>query len=269
MFSFQNYFRACLYSLWLLPVSLFAFTQTVSDEMVNGVLALLIMHVLALPSTYLFESHVKQGVSKVLQPSLVLDVLAILGATFISGQVAMLVFIYILTYKVYFHPAIRLKRFAIVSFLIVMISNGALLFAITEHALQATSMDVNALAMQGVSILVGAFYVLTQFFTRAEDASFGDMTLLLRMGDKRTLMLVNSMLVAAILMFALHFFSTKHLFPFYVFLLFLAPVAAYLRWWSRQGKQNAVVFESKFTMLLFNLAALAFGCYALVLLLVG
>ena len=265
MFSVQNYLRSLLYSLWLLPVSLFAFSQTPTIYLLHGVSAMLLMHLLVLPSAQLFEQGVKHGVSNVLQPALFLDILAILAATFISSQVVTLVIIYILTFKVYAHTAIRLKRFAIVSFLTVMLANGALLFAIIEHALQPQSTDVNALAMQSVSILVGAFYILTQFFTRAEDTQFGDMTLLIRMGDKRTLTLVNTMLVAATLMLALHFFSTKHLAHFYVFLLFFAPVAAYFRWWSRQGKQNPVVFESKFTLLLFHLAALSFSLFAVVI----
>lgn len=267
MVSVQSYTKAIAQSLRLLPVSLFAISQQAHVSFLVSSQLVLLLHVLVFPSAYMFELQVKNGNTKVITPALAFDVAALFIASFMSYQVLVLVAAYTLVYKLYFHPVVRIKKYAILSLIMVMLTNGALIFSLVDVATTSSAQTQHALAIQATSILVGAFYMLSLLFTQKEDAQFGDVTLATRMGTKRLINFATILFVVSLVMMLLHFVSTKQLFHFYLFMLFFAPVAAYFRWWARQGKANEVVFESKFTIVFFNLATIAFSLYALVLLL--
>jgi 1,4-dihydroxy-2-naphthoate octaprenyltransferase len=107
------------------------------------------------------------GIEKPLQPTnqlfvftVIMDVMSILLALMISPLTALLIFIYISCSRLYSYRKIRLKQYAIIGYLIVILNQGGLIFFIVFHAANATT---NALVpWPGIicaTLLIGGFYV--------------------------------------------------------------------------------------------------------------
>ena len=171
------------FSLFLLPVYLFAVSQLPQVNIVMALAVFFILHVLVYPSSNGYNSYMDRdetpigGLLHPLQPTrqlfyvtVVMDVVALLLSLVISPVFAVGILLYILASRAYSYRKIRLKRFPFAGFLTVFIFQGALVFFLTWHgAHPSKSLDVPVMPAIISSCLLGALYPLTQVYQHEED----------------------------------------------------------------------------------------------------
>jgi 1,4-dihydroxy-2-naphthoate octaprenyltransferase len=167
------------FSLFLLPVYVFALSQAPAIDTRNAVLSFFILHLLVYPSSNGYNSYMDRdetpigGLANPLQPtrqlfniSVVMDVLAVLLSLFISFLFAAGILVYILASRAYSYRGIRLKRYPFIGFLTVFVFQGAMVFLISWHAVSGGSLSaVPLIPLLLSSLLIGALYPLTQFIS--------------------------------------------------------------------------------------------------------
>jgi 1,4-dihydroxy-2-naphthoate octaprenyltransferase len=264
-------------SIIYLPVFLFAISQTQNINWLNTALFFVIMFALVHPSIRMQITYANMQLSKceiaqteqakkLFKTSTAMDGLAvILSAIILSLEVGAGVLTYLLLSKLHNSNPIRLKKYAIISWLLTMFIHGVLLFALTQYACGKIMLITYVFALQASAFFVGFAYPLIQMYTHIEDANRGDLTMSLRLGIKGTFTLSLVLFLVAISFMGLHFYNTNHLFHFYLFLLFLSPVAAYFFWWRKNTKIQPMAANYTFTRLFMIITTICMGLYALVL----
>src|SRR5688500_13790957 len=166
------------FSLFLLPVYLFAIGQLPQVEVTRAVLIFLILHLLVYPASNGYNSYMDRdetpvgGLRRPLQPTrqlfqvtLIMDAIALLLSLLVSTLFAVGILFYILASRAYSYRGIRLKQYPITGFLTVFIFPGALVFWLTWHGAHP---DLPAVAplLPAVtsSLLIGALYPLPQIY---------------------------------------------------------------------------------------------------------
>jgi 4-hydroxybenzoate polyprenyltransferase len=226
------------------------------------------MHLFVYPSSNAYNSYIDQddgSIGGLKNPpkatrqlyylSLVMDAIAILAVLIINLYVALMIAGYILASRAYSSKQIRLKKYAIISYLVVVVFQGAYIYILAQLAAGCFNMAANNYGMYASSFLIGGIYPLTQIYQHKEDAANGDQTISLKLGIKGTFTLSTAMFgIAALLMF-MHFFTSGKLVHFYLYLLFQAPPTAFFMWWRKHAIQYPELANFKNTMLMNILAA--------------
>src|SRR5690348_9746550 len=130
-----------------MPVYWFALSFIKSIDVMNAVLIFLIIHILVYPSSNGYNSCMDRdtssigGIKNPLQPTqqllvftVIMDVLSILLAFIISPLIALCIFVYIFFSRIYSYRKIRLKKYAVVGYLVVILNQGGLIFFTVFHA---------------------------------------------------------------------------------------------------------------------------------------
>jgi hypothetical protein len=142
-----------VFSLFLMPVYLFAYSQTLVINATSALLVFLIWHVLAFPASNGYNSYFdkdEESIGLLDKPpvvdislyyfSLLLEVTAFLLGLLVSWQFALAVLLYGIMSKLYSHPKTRLKKYPIISFLTVFIFQGCFVYWTTYTAITGTSL---------------------------------------------------------------------------------------------------------------------------------
>jgi 1,4-dihydroxy-2-naphthoate octaprenyltransferase len=263
------------FSLFLLPVYLFALSQAPAIDTQNALLSFFILHLLVYPSSNGYNSYMDRdetpigGLAAPLQPtrqlfivSVVLDCVAIAISLLISPFFAGGILIYILASRAYSYRGIRLKRFPFIGFLTVFIFQGALVFFISYKAVSSSSIaEVPVLPLVLSSLLIGALYPLTQIYQHEEDRKDGVTTISYVLGKRGTFLFSMGLFLGATAGMYLLFQQQQRLNYFWMYLLFLLPVVLFfLYWMSRVWRDNgAADFKNSLRMnLLSTLCTTAF-----------
>src|SRR5215217_7904659 len=135
------------FSLFLLPVYLFALSQLPKINWIHAIIIFFILHLLVYPSSNGYNSYMDRdetpigGLSSPLQPTkqlfnltVIMDAVAIFLSFLISPFFALGILVYILASRAYSYRGIRLKRYPLIGFATVFIFQGAVIFFITYHA---------------------------------------------------------------------------------------------------------------------------------------
>lgn len=262
------------FSVLLLPVFLFAVSQTKHPNFSLTILLFLVLHVLVYPSSNAYNSYIDQddsSVGGIKNPpkatkqlyyiTLAMDFLALALCAFISIKVSLLVLLYILASRSYSSKIVRLKKYAFTSYLVVMVFQGAYIFLLTQYGIGDFKPITNGFAWQACTFIIGGIYPLTQIYQHEADAKNGDYTISMMLGIKGTFKLSLIMFLIAGLLLFLHFYYTGNLFHFYLFLLFLSPVSAYFTWWMKTVSKVPEFANYKFTMLMSVISAVCMNLY--------
>lgn len=264
-------------SLIFLPIFLFAISQTQEINWLHTALFFVVMFVLVQPSIQMQMAYANMQLSKcdiaqteqakkLFKISTAMDGVAVVFSTIIfSLEAGAGLLTYLLLSKLLNSNPIRLKKYAIISWLLTMAMQGVLLFALTQYTSGKIMLITNVFALQATAFFVGFMFPLTQMYTHQQDANRGDLTISLRLGIKGTFTLGLVAFLVAILLMGLHFYNVKKLFHFYLFLLFLSPVAAYFFWWRKNAKIQPLVANYTFTRLFVMITTISMGLFATVL----
>ncbi|NCD68644.1 UbiA family prenyltransferase [Mucilaginibacter agri] len=237
-----------VFSVFLLPVFCFAYSQAPQINMTKAVLIFIIWHVLAFPASNGYNSYFdkdEDSIGLLEKPpvvdlslyyfSILLEVLAFGLGFLVSWQFAIAVLLYGMMSKMYSHPSTRLKRYPIISFLTVFIFQGCFIYWTTYTALSGVSLfdywDARFIMAGAIcSCLIGASYPLTQVYQHDEDSRRGDRTLSLLLGYKGSFIFSGVLFTSAIVL-TFFYWQTISLKPFYSFLICALPVFLYFNYW--------------------------------------
>jgi 4-hydroxybenzoate polyprenyltransferase len=270
------------FSLFLLPIYLFALSQVAVIDSSRAWWVFFILHVIVFPSSNAYNSyHDKDegsiGLLKTPPPvtksllftANVLDVLAIvLGFLFVGQGFTIYLIAYITMSRAYSSPLIRLKKYPIVSWLIVCIFQGGLTYlavycsVVNGHRsfvenISHITFHTSLSAFICTSNLL-AIYPLTQVYQHAEDAARGDMTMSRLLGIRGTF--VNAFIWLGLSATGYWFvFDDKT--QFLVLTLLLFPVLAFLLVWTMQVWKDERQANFKMTMWLNVLASLCLNIF--------
>jgi len=245
------------FSFFLLPIFLFSLGVRLPEDWLRVLLVFFILHFLLYPASNGFNSYFDRdegsigGLEKPPQVSpelyyvaLLLDVAAVFLGLLISWQFALMLFVYGLVSKAYSHPAIRLKKYAVGSWLIAGIFQGLFTFLMSYLGVhqvglyQVLDSEVVVPAVLSTLMLWGS-YPMTQIYQHEEDARRGDYTLSYRLGILGTFHFTALVFALASTGFFFYYLAYHSWPQALVYLAFLTPILIYFfSWYARVRKDN-------------------------------
>ncbi|QEM06975.1 ubiquinone biosynthesis protein UbiA [Mucilaginibacter rubeus] len=245
-----------VFSVFLLPVYLFAFSQASAVKTWAAVLVFFIWHFLAFPASNGYNSYFdkdEDSIALLAKPpevdlslyyfSILLEAIAFLLGFIISWEFACAVLIYGIMSKLYSHPATRLKKYPIISFLTVFIFQGCFIYYTTYTALTGTSLfdhwDLGLIIPGAISsCLIGASYPLTQVYQHEEDSRRGDKTLSIVLGYKGSFIFSGVLFAAGIALSYWYWHLAGMMLNFYFFIACAAPIFFFFNYWFYKVGQS-------------------------------
>jgi 4-hydroxybenzoate polyprenyltransferase len=230
------------FSFFLMPVFLFAVSQAPLCVLGNTILTFIIWHLLVYPASNGFNSYFDKdegSIALLEKPpvvdrslyyfSLFLDILAIILSIFVGWILFFAVLIYGSFSKLYSYPGTRLKKYPVISFLVVFIFQGAFVYWSTYASVAGLDLlygwNLNfTIAGLICSCLIGATYPLTQVYQHDEDRRRGDTTLSMVLGIRGSFLFAAVFFIAAVILLFLYWYRLGSLNNFWLFLFFLLPV---------------------------------------------
>ncbi|HRH60993.1 MAG TPA: UbiA family prenyltransferase [Chitinophagaceae bacterium] len=257
------------FSYFLMPVFFFGLSFANEINWQRAALAFVLIHFLLYPASNGYNSFMDRdtesigGVQKPMQPerelffvTVVMDVAGILLSFFISWQFAAAYCFYILCSRMYSYRGIRLKRFAVLSYITVVLNQGGLIFAMVYHAADKNfSWHAPWQGIVAACFLIGGFYPITQIYQHNADAKDKVKTMSMMLGKRGTFIFCAIMYAIAFGILFTYFLHSGNLTPFYVLQIFFIPVIVYFVWWLLQVWKNESAADFHHTMRMNKLAS--------------
>lgn len=236
------------FSVYLMPVFWFALSTQPGFEPWRAVAVFLILHLLVYPASNGYNSYFDRdegSIGGLKHPPRVtqslfwlvvaFDCLAVLTGAWLEGAFAVCILVYLLVSKAYSYDKIRLKKYPLLSTLVVVVFQGAFTYLTVQVGL-GLAPDVilrpDNLLFAGVSSLfLCGSYPLTQIYQHTEDARRGDRTLSLLLGIRGTLVFAAASLLLASTLLLLAYLQEQQFRNIYIFLICTAPVLAFFTYW--------------------------------------
>ena len=258
------------FSFLLLPVYLFALSQVPDPDPVRSALVFFILHLLVYPSSNGYNSYMDRDESPIggirspmvptkqlYQVSIVLDLVAIALSLIISGIFAAGILAYIFASRSYSYRGIRLKKYPILGYLVVMIFQGAVTYFLAYHGCSNSStLEVPLTAMLASSLLIGGFYPLTQIYQHQSDKADGVTTISYMLGYRGTFIFTALIYSAAMLTLWLYFDSMNQQKDFVLLATFMLPILVFFFVWAAKVWKDPLAADFRNTMRMNLLAAI-------------
>jgi 1,4-dihydroxy-2-naphthoate polyprenyltransferase len=233
------------FSVFLLPVFLFALSEAESIDPLRAVLVFIILHLLVYPASNGYNSYMDRdtspigGVENPMMPTkelyyvtIFLDLFAIVLSLFIGWFFAIGILAYIIASKAYSYRGIRLKQYPVTGYLTVILFQGALTYYLSFTGIQENVPDVSLEAMAAASLLVGGFYPLTQIYQHETDLKDGVRTISYSLGYKGTFIFCAIVYSAALGILFIHYNRMNELLNFFLLVSVMLPVLVYFFYWA-------------------------------------
>lgn len=187
------------FSVYLMPVFWFALSALQQVDVSRAIVVFLILHLLVYPASNGYNSYYDRDEGSIgglkhppkvnrelMQLVLAFDVLAVLFSIILSPLFAVLVALYLLISKAYSYEGIRLKKYPVISTIVVTFFQGAFTFAMVQIGVGLQLQEVLQFPNIGFAIVSTLFlsgsYPLTQIYQHDEDSQRGDITISLLLG---------------------------------------------------------------------------------------
>lgn len=245
------------FSFYLLPIFCFGFSQASHIIWFNFFMVFVVLHFFIYPGSNVYNSYMDKDTGsigglekpppvtpKLYHASILLDAIGLLLSILISWKMAIIIALYIAVSKAYSWHGIRIKKYPFLSWTIVAMFQGGYTYmlvnmSITGDLTPSWFTEKNTIAVIIASLLVGAFYPLTQVYQHEEDSKRGDRTISYLLGVNGTFIFSSFLfLTASFLMFQYmtSYYSMQH---FIIFIACLLPVIAYFLWWFMRVLRNS------------------------------
>lgn len=167
--------------------------------------------------------------------TIVMDIIAITIACFVSLYFAAGVAVYILASRAYSYRGIRLKKYAVLGYLVVVVFQGAATFFISYHGCSVNKpLSIPVLPMAAAASLIGGYYPLTQIYQHEEDRKDGIVTISMLLGKRGTFIFCGGIFAAATLLMFMTFYKEDRMGGFYIFLGCMLPMVLFFMSWMRK-----------------------------------
>jgi 4-hydroxybenzoate polyprenyltransferase len=277
------------FSLFLLPIYLFALSNVPAQHisLYQAILVFVIIHLFVYPASNGYNSYFDRDeesigglkhppkVSKELFTIVVLlDVLSVALSLLISVPFALLIVIYLFVSKAYSYDKIRLKKYPVISTVVVTFFQGAFTFFLVQFGSgvpMGLILEPHNLTLALVSTLfLAGSYPLTQVYQHEEDGRRGDLTISRMLGVNGTFAFSAASLLLATALLVWAYLKMGQVQNILLFLFFSIPVVVVFGQWLVQVRKDrrAVSFENTMRMnktssLCLGLAFLAIVCWRL------
>jgi 1,4-dihydroxy-2-naphthoate octaprenyltransferase len=266
-----------------MPVYWFALSFVTHINIANAILLFFIIHVLVYPASNGYNSYMDRdttsigGIEKPLQPTnqlfvftVIMDVMAVLLSLIISPLTAACIFVYIMFSRLYSYRKIRLKKFPIPGYLIVILNQGGLIFFTVFNAVNRNA-DEQPLLLGIIcaTLLIGGFYPITQIYQHKEDAADKVKTISMMLGKKGTFIFCAVVYAIAFGLLCYYFLSVHQLSRFSILLIFFLPVLIYFTVWFLQVNKDESNADFKHVMRMNKIASVCTNLAFITLLIIN
>ena len=275
------------FSFFLLPVFLFALSQSDPINWQHAVIAFVILHLLIFPSSNGYNSYQDKDESSIgglkyppkvtknlFWVTLLMDIAGISCSLFISVYFSLLVLIFILVSRAYSYRKLRLKKFAIIGFLTVFIFQGGFVYLMASLAMSSPSLEMilslnNIICMTIASLFIGSIYPLTQIYQHESDKKDGVISISYKLGYTGTFVFSGILFsIATLLLF--YYFTLKHQQnDLILFIVIIFPAAYYLAAWFNKVRNDTIHANFENTMKMNLLTSLCMNAYFSILILIN
>lgn len=269
------------FSIFLLPVFLWALATSPALDPLRSLLVFFILHVLVYPASNGYNSYMDRdqtpigGLRDPMQPTpqlfkvtLAMDILAVALSLLVSMLFAAGLLLYILASRAYSYRGIRLKRHAIAGYLVVVLCQGALTYAIVYHGCgRDLSTDIPLLPALAASLLIGGFYPLTQIYQHEADRADGVTTISYRLGLRGTFVFCAVLYTMAMGCMFLYFRQAEKMRDFMVLTILFLPVLVYYLYWAGLVWKDPAKADHAHTMRMNTIASICVSTAFLALIL--
>lgn len=284
--SFRNVFLHLRFgfSIFLMPVFLFALSQSQILHWPDIILIFLILHLMVFPSSNAYNSLMDKDTGSIggLQNppavpqgtfyiTLFMDFISVILSYLINYQIALLVLSYILISRAYSYRKIRLKKYPIAAFLSVTIMQGAGIYLISWMVMnnsgiyEAVKNTEVLTAMLFSTLLIGAAYPLTQIYQHQQDKEDGVKTISFLLGYKGTFLFSGTLLLLLTAILYMFYNLQNTILYFYLFLIFALPIVLYFTYWMIKVFKDHVYANFKNTMKMNLISAVCLNLYFIVI----
>jgi len=238
------------FSLYLMPVFIFAASQFPFADIKTLVISFIAIHIFLYPASNGYNSYYDKDTESVgglknpppvklelYYVALAFDLVAIALGLIISWQFALMLLIYGLVSKAYSHPMIRLKKYGIPALITAAVFQGGFTYMMSTLALQHLDFKqlleakIEVPALLSTAMILG-FYPMTQIYQHKEDTERGDKTASVIFGINGTFLFSAIVFCLANFGFYIYFMIFFHRVIFFVlFQVFLSPLFAFFVVW--------------------------------------
>ena len=264
------------FSFFLLPVFWFALSQSPQPDTGRTWAVLLIIHLLLYPASHAYNSYYdkdEESIGLLATPPPVdrtlwgvawgLDAFALVLGAWVGWPFVGYLLVYGFISKAYSNDRIRLKKYPVLSWLLVGSCQGGLTFLATYQAINqvsiATLMQPHLLLAALIcSLNILAIYPITQVYQHAEDGRRGDMTMSRWLGIRGTFWCTALIFGLAMVGFFVFFRGQA---PFYGLQLCLLPATLFFIVWYRRVHQNPAAANYRSAMRMTLLAGIGLNLF--------
>jgi len=273
------------FSYNLMPVFLFALSQSVNFNWTNTLIAFIILHVFIYPSSNGYNSYQDKDETSIgglknppkvtenlFYATLLLDIVGVLCALLVSINFSVLVLLYVLISRAYSYRKLRLKKYAIIGFLTVFLFQGAFTYLMVSSAVTDFSFENyftlnNVICMCVASLFIGSVYPLTQIYQHDADKKDGVTTISYKLGYLGTFAFSSLMFGLATGLLFYYFDKKEQLTALFLFLTLMVPVVVRLLIWFNKVRKDSTHANFENTMSMNLMASTCMNCYFLILIL--
>lgn len=254
MFSLSTWLHLRIpFSYLLLPVFLFALSISPNITTEKLLWTFILIHFFLYPASNGYNSYFdkdEKSIGLLRNPppvkrslyviSLLFDVIAVVvGFITVNFSFSAMLLIYGLVSKAYSHPSIRLKKYAITSWIITGFFQGMFTFLMCYVGINNFGIEncLKPLVLCGgllTTLMLWANYPITQVYQHEEDGKRGDRTFSMMLGIRGTFYFVGivfALVAVAFFIYFAYFFNIRY---GIALLLALMPVVIFFTFWFSQ-----------------------------------
>jgi len=179
--------------------------------------------------------------------------------------------LYLLVSKAYSFKGIRLKKYPVISTLVVVVFQGAFTFLMVQVGIDASRpvllSTTNLLLALVSTLFLGGSYPLTQVYQHEEDAHRGDQTISLKLGLLGTFLFSGAFLLLGTGVLLYTYWLRDERWLGLVFLVCTLPVVLVFLFWVWKVKKNpgAANFENTMRMNKVSSLSLSFAFFLMLI----
>ena len=271
------------FSFFLLPVFLFALSQSVQINWVDTILAFLILHVLVFPSSNGYNSYQDRDegsigglkyppkvTTNLYYATLLMDILALSAGLIISVYFSLMLLVFIIMSRAYSYRQIRLKKYPFIGFFTVFVFQGAFVYLMSATAIIGANWmflfsENSIICMAISSLFIGSIYPLTQIYQHQADKNDGVISISYKLGYTGTFVFSGLLFSVAVLLLFYYFSLKQQNIALVIFLLMMLPVIYRLSVWFAKVRKDTVHADFDNTMSMNMLTSSIMNLYFLLL----